>query len=127
MAKSLVEGFVVEADERGFFYTRTGEWVKYKSPAKAYVWSEEEVAAIQDAAKTSKVAWPLTPTYIHAAIYDDSTGATIVTEVGKPLSAVTMKRGAGVSIPDKGGIPQDIQASLVSLGAAQMIASGVSL
>lgn len=119
-----VKGCVIESDEQAFYYSRTGDWVKYITPAKAYVWDKDEVASIIELASRSG-DWPLLPTRIHPAVYDDESGTTVV--VGKASGATAIDKFDRKEVPNKGGVLRDIQATLVGLGVSQVVATDVSL
>lgn len=79
---TAVIGYIIEGDKPGYFYNRLGQWHQYKAVAEGYVWSDEEVAAIRQASDSATTKWEIQPQTAHPALYDDRSGATVVTGKG---------------------------------------------
>lgn len=43
---ATIKGYVIAGTKDNFYLHRSGNWVEYDSPAKAYVWTKEEVDSI---------------------------------------------------------------------------------
>jgi hypothetical protein len=67
--QKIVNGFIIEADKSGYFYHRTRSWIKYDKPEVAFVWPEEEVKQIIEAASLKPEEWELKPAHLHPATY----------------------------------------------------------
>lgn len=118
--KDAVKGFVVESELRGHFYHRSGCWVRYASPAVAYVWSPGEVVGIL---KASARGWEHKPVLAHPAIHDSRSGITILT--GSAVAVDTV-RGTALKIPDSGGVLFNLKVAS-ELGSNNIVAMSVSL
>jgi hypothetical protein len=64
---NVVKGYVIESNKPSHYLHRTGKWIKYDSPAKAYVWTAEEVAAIVENANKQKLK--IQPAKVYPASY----------------------------------------------------------
>lgn len=67
--QKIVNGFIIEADKKGYFYHRTRSWIQYDNPAQAYVWPEEEVKKILEAANNNPREWKIKPALLHPSTY----------------------------------------------------------
>ena len=115
-----VQGYVIEADEPGNYYHRSGSWVDYTSPANAYVWTPDETASIANAADNT---WAHKPELAHPAIHDPATGVTVLTGKAVPINTV---QGQNVQVPSTGGALFDLKAA-TGLAPASVVAMSVSL
>jgi len=120
-------GYVVEADKKGYFYNRLGQWAEYGSPAEGYVWSDEEVAAIKDACAKGTTKWELTPAKLHPAIYDDRSGVTVITDKSQSINSVQLHSLQNVHVPSAGGTIFDHSKVATRLGGNNFMAAAKSL
>ena len=120
-------GYILEGDKPGHFYNRLGQWAQYGSVPEGFVWSEEEVAAINAASAGSHAEWDIKPKAIHPAIYDDRTGVTVVTDAPKLLSDTQLQVMHGIAVPHSNGKVFDIESVKAKLGVNMVARAMASL
>jgi len=91
MSANLVRGFVLEGDQPGNYYHRSGAWVQYSCPASGYVWSGTDIHAILEDYEENPEEWPISPAKAHPAIHDPSTGTTVLTGPAKTAKEVATR------------------------------------
>lgn len=123
--EKLQKGFVIESVKEGYFYHRLGYWVKYLSPADAYVWTEEEVSTIIQASE--KESWEMKVLTLHPAIHDVKSGITVLTESGIPYQKIIRKLGKVVEVPLNGGKILDLGKEINSMLGTRVSFVGSSM
>jgi hypothetical protein len=122
--RKLVKGYVIESQNKGHFYHRSGSWAKYTSPAEGYVWSPAESAAI---AKTTLSHGQQRAELAHPAIYDDQTGVTVLTGKAVPVGTISAPPGETAQVPDQGGTLFDMKTTTSKLGVDNIVGGAMSL
>nr|CBJ53092.1 protein of unknown function [Ralstonia solanacearum CFBP2957] len=95
--------------------------------AEGYVWSDEEVAAIRQASDAAKTKWEIQPQTAYPAIYDDRSGATVVTGKGVPIGSLTVHPLQGVTVPVTNGALFNLEQVSGRLGVNHIASVMVSL
>ncbi|MEF2250108.1 MULTISPECIES: hypothetical protein [Ralstonia solanacearum species complex] len=124
---TAVIGYIIEGDKPGYLYNRLGQWHQYKAVAEGYVWSDEEVAAIRQASDAAKTKWEIQPQTAYPAIYDDRSGATVVTGKGVPIGSLTVHPLQGVTVPVTNGALFNLEQVSGRLGVNHIASVMVSL
>ena len=91
---ATIKGFVIAGNEENHYLHRTGSWVKYDSPAKAYVWTKEEVDSILK--EFSKVDNGIAPKSVIPATFIQPSGG-ITTIEGNGMDAENFNSALRVS------------------------------
>lgn len=84
--RKIVNGYIIEAEKKGFFYHRTRAWIQYENPNQAFVWPPEEVEKIIESAKKLPDEWELKPAQLHSATWYAPVGG--YTEINHPPFSV---------------------------------------
>jgi len=121
--RKIVDGYIIEAEKDGYYYHRTGSWIKYDSPTQAYVWPEKEAKEILESARENPKAWRLNPDKLHPATFYSAIPAAV--EINRPKFDAEL---LGSSRCYGGQMFEDIgtQANRFEV-ATNLIASNVSL
>lgn len=81
---ATIKGFIIAGTKENFYLHRSGSWVEYDNPAKAYVWTKEEVDSILKEFEAIKDG--ITPKTVIPATFVIPTGG-LTTIDGKEIAA----------------------------------------